>query len=47
MFNTGRVVPRAQFVAWIAQQRLQYAPATSKLPPYSKAYFPAPLRRGG
>jgi cytochrome c oxidase subunit 2 len=47
MFNTGRVVPRAQFAAWIAQQRLQYAPATSKLPPYSTTYFPAPLRRGG
>jgi cytochrome c oxidase subunit 2 len=47
MFNSGRVVPRAQFAAWIAQQRLHYAPATSKLPPYSKTYFPAPLRRGG
>jgi cytochrome c oxidase subunit 2 len=47
MFNTGTVVPRAQFAAWIVQQRLQYAPATSKLPPYSRTYFPTPLRRGG
>jgi cytochrome c oxidase subunit II len=47
MFNSGRVVPRAQFAAWITAQRLQYAPATSKLPPYSRTYFPPPLRRGG
>ena len=47
MFNSGRVVPKAQFAAWIAQQQRQYAPATSKLPPYSRTYFPAPLRRGG
>jgi cytochrome c oxidase subunit 2 len=47
MFNSGRVVPKAQFAAWIAEQRLHYAPATSKLPPYSKTYFPIPLRRGG
>jgi cytochrome c oxidase subunit 2 len=47
MFNTGTVVPKAQFAAWITQQRLQYAPATKKLPPYSKTYFPPPLRRGG
>jgi cytochrome c oxidase subunit 2 len=47
MFNSGRVVPKAQFAAWIAQQQRQYAPATSKLPPYSRTYFPTPLRRGG
>jgi cytochrome c oxidase subunit 2 len=47
MFNSGRVVPKAQFAAWIAQQRVHYAPATKNLPPYSKTYFPAPLRRGG
>ena len=28
MFDTGRVVPKAQFARWIAQQRMQYAPAT-------------------
>jgi len=47
MFNTGTVVPRAQFAAWITQQRVQYAPATKNLPPYSRTYFPPPLRRGG
>ena len=47
MFNNGAVVPRAQFALWIARQRLQYAPATKNLPPYSKTYFPQPLRRGG
>jgi cytochrome c oxidase subunit II len=47
MFNTGTVVPRTQFAAWIAQQRVQYAPATKNLPPYSRTYFPPPLRRGG
>jgi cytochrome c oxidase subunit 2 len=47
MFNTGQVVPKTQFASWIAQQQQQYAPATKNLPPYSKTYFPAPLRRGG
>ncbi|HZU61965.1 MAG TPA: cytochrome c oxidase subunit II [Solirubrobacteraceae bacterium] len=47
MFGSGRVVPRAQFAAWIARQRLQYAPASKTLPPYSKTYFPQPQRRGG
>ncbi len=26
MFNTGQVVPKAQFASWIAQQQQQYAP---------------------
>jgi cytochrome c oxidase subunit 2 len=47
MFNSGQVVPKAQFASWITQQRAQYAPATKVLPPYSKTYFPQPLRRGG
>lgn len=47
MFDQGHVVPRAQFAAWIAQQQRQWAPATKVLPPYSKSYFPQPLRRGG
>jgi cytochrome c oxidase subunit II len=47
MFNQGQVVPKAQFAAWIAQQRVKFAPATKVLPPYSKTYFPQPLRRGG
>jgi hypothetical protein len=47
MFNQGRVVPKAQFAAWIAQQQQTYAPATKSLPPYSKTYFPPALRRAG
>lgn len=47
MFNQGRVVPKAQFTAWVAQQKQKYAPATKGLAPYSKTYFPDPLRRAG
>jgi cytochrome c oxidase subunit 2 len=47
MFDSGRVVSRSAFATWIAQQRVRYAPATKVLPPYAKAYFPAPGRRGG
>jgi cytochrome c oxidase subunit 2 len=47
MFESGRVVSKATFASWIAQQRVRYAPATKVLPPYAKAYFPAPGRRGG
>ncbi len=46
MFDTGHVVTKAQFAAWIAAQRLTYAPATKLLAPYSKSYFPDPQRRG-
>jgi cytochrome c oxidase subunit II len=47
MFDTGYVVSKARFAAWIAQQRVRLAPATKQLPPYSKTYFPEPLRRAG
>ncbi len=47
MFSQGQVVPRAQFATWIAQQQQQYGTATKALPPYSKTYFPEPLRRAG
>jgi len=47
MFDTGYVVTKAQFAAWIAAQRAQFAPATKSLPPYSKSYFPDPQRLGG
>jgi cytochrome c oxidase subunit 2 len=47
MFNSGAVVPRAQFAAWIKHEEVEYAPATKNLPPYSLTYFPQPLRRGG
>jgi cytochrome c oxidase subunit 2 len=47
MFDSGRVVPKATFASWIAQQRLHNAPATKVLPPYARVYFPEPQRRGG
>jgi cytochrome c oxidase subunit 2 len=47
MFDSGQVVPKAQFASWIKQQQAQYAPATKALPPYSKSYYPDPQRRGG
>ena len=47
MFATGRVVPKAQFASWIAQQRILFAPATKQLPPYQLTYNPEPTRRGG
>jgi cytochrome c oxidase subunit 2 len=47
MFDGGRVVTKADFATWIAQQQQQFAPATKLLPPYSNTYFPTPQRRGG
>jgi cytochrome c oxidase subunit 2 len=47
MFETGKVVPQAQFATWIKQQEQQYGPATKSLPPYAPQYFPEPTRRGG
>jgi cytochrome c oxidase subunit 2 len=47
MNTTGRVVGQAEFAAWIAQQQSRYAGVTKELPPYSKVYYPEPLRRAG
>jgi cytochrome c oxidase subunit 2 len=43
----ARVVSKADFASWIAQQQQTYAPATKNLSPYSRTYFPDPQRRGG
>jgi hypothetical protein len=40
-------VSGTQFAAYIAQQRVKFAPATKLLPPYAKRYFPDPQHRGG
>jgi len=45
MYETGHVVPKAQFDSWIAQQKQHYAPTTKTLPPYQKKYYPSPTRR--
>ena len=47
MFNTGRVVPMAQFTSWIKGQVRDFAPVTKYLPPYALHYFPDPQRRAG
>jgi cytochrome c oxidase subunit II len=47
MFNNGRVVPMAQFTAWIDSQKREFAPVAKYMPPYSKTYFPDPQRRAG
>jgi len=47
MFDTGHVVGRSEFEAWIHEQQVKFAPATKALPPYSTTYQPAPTRRGG
>jgi len=47
MYQTGRVVSAAQFRAWIGAQERQEAGNLKYLPPYSRDYFPEPLRRAG
>jgi cytochrome c oxidase subunit II len=47
MFGTGHVVTKRQFASWIAQRQRQFAGSHKVLPPYSRTYFPQPLRRGG
>jgi cytochrome c oxidase subunit 2 len=47
MFGEGHVVTTRQFAAWIALQRRRFAISHKTLGPYSKTYFPVPLRRGG
>ena len=47
MFSTGQVVTKQQFASWIAKRQRQFAVSHKVLPPYSKSYFPVPLRRGG
>jgi cytochrome c oxidase subunit II len=47
MFETGRVVPQAQFLAWIKQQQQNFAPVAKYLPVYATTYTPDPQRRAG
>ncbi len=47
MYNSGAVVPQAQFASWIANQEKVNAPATKLLPKYALQYSPEPTRRGG
>jgi cytochrome c oxidase subunit 2 len=47
MFQSGKVVPKTAFAAWIKQAQTTYAPGAKDLPPSSKSYFPSPAGRGG
>jgi len=47
MSDKGLVVAPSAFASWITAQRAQNAPATGKLPPYSRSYFPDPQGRAG
>ena len=47
MYQTGHIVSRDEFQAWIAQQKAESALYGKYLPPYSRAYFPEPQRRAG
>ncbi|HEY2072456.1 MAG TPA: cytochrome c oxidase subunit II [Gaiellaceae bacterium] len=47
MFDNGRVVPMAQFTAWVKAQQHTFAPVAKYLPKYSKVYYPDPQRRAG
>lgn len=45
MFQTGRVVSRGRFNAWIAQQQAAEKPGRRYLPPYGRTYYPEPTHR--
>jgi cytochrome c oxidase subunit 2 len=47
MNSYGRVVSPSAFASWIAGRQQQYAAITKTLPPYSKVYYPQPIRRAG
>jgi len=47
MARLGHVVGDQAFTAWIKTERRLSAAGRSDLPPYSRAYFPAPKHRAG
>ena len=47
MFDTGQVVPPAQFTAWIKTEQNVFAPLAKYLPPYATSYLPKPVHRAG
>jgi cytochrome c oxidase subunit 2 len=47
MFDTGKVVPGAQFTSWITHQRQAFQAVMQYLPPYSTTYSPDPQGRAG
>jgi cytochrome c oxidase subunit 2 len=47
MNTTGQAMTQSRFASWIAATEQKYAGVTKVLPPYSKVYYPDPLRRAG
>ena len=47
MFDTGRVVDKQVFAAWIGEQQRFFEPVRRHLPPYSETYLPDPQGRAG
>jgi cytochrome c oxidase subunit II len=47
MFDTGEVVSRPAFLAWIHAQQATFAPGAGALPKYRSHYNPEPHRRAG
>jgi cytochrome c oxidase subunit 2 len=47
MFDTGAVVGRPEFAAWVKQQAAYFQPVSRFLPPYSTSYLPDPAGRAG
>jgi cytochrome c oxidase subunit II len=47
MFDTGRIVPQAQFATWIKQEQAVYEPLLKYLPKYATSYLPEPVHRAG
>jgi cytochrome c oxidase subunit 2 len=47
MFDTGSVVAKSAFAAWVKQQQATFAPVAQYLPKYATTYLPDPQRRAG
>jgi hypothetical protein len=44
MNTTGQVLSASAFTTWITGEEHKNAAVTKKLPPYSRVYYPSPLR---
>jgi cytochrome c oxidase subunit II len=47
MFDTGQVVAKPQFDAWLKKQQQAFAPVQKFLPAYATGYLPDPQERAG
>jgi len=44
MNTTGKVLSDAAFTTWVTSEERKNAALTKTLPPYSRVYYPSPLR---